>query len=65
MEAEGSALKTGAVPPEKGAKYSSRCRPGTLIRAGEAVEPGPDSHSPTPWWAYSYRQAHRGRQTMS
>lgn len=61
MEAEGGALKAGSVPPEKGAKYNSRCRPEPLIRAGE---PGPGSLGPAPW-AYSHRRVRKGRQTMS
>ena len=65
MEAEGGALKAGPVPPEKGAKYNSRCRPGMLIRPGKVVEPGSDRLSPKPWWAYSYRRVLEDRQTMS
>ena len=65
MEAKGGALKAGAVRPEKGAKYSSRCRPDTLIRTSKAVEAGSDGLSPTPQWAYSYRRAPKSRQTVS
>lgn len=65
MEAWGGTLKAGPVPPEKGAKYSSRCRPDTSIRISEAFEPGPDSHSPISRWAYSYHRLRKGRQTMS
>lgn len=64
MEAEGGALKVGSVPPEKGAKYNSRCRPEPLIRAGGAVEPGPGSLG-LALWAYSHRRVRKGRQTMS
>jgi hypothetical protein len=56
MEARGGALKAGSVPPEKGAKYSSRCRRDTLIRVGVVFEFSPDSYSPTLRWAYSYRR---------
>ena len=56
MEAEGGALKAGPIPPEKGAKYNSRCRAGTLIRSVEVGELGSVRLSPRPSWAYSYRQ---------
>lgn len=65
MEAKGGALKAGPAAPEKGAKYNSRCRPGTLIRPSKVVEPASDRLSPKPWWAYSYCRVRGDRQTMS